>query len=67
MTATDSQVRIAMRERKDRVKVRRQAAAKANLGTRKTVSKYEKAVIHHSIIIEFRRDIKSMRKWRRNG
>lgn len=42
MTATDAQVRIAMRERK-KGKNQQQAAAKANLGSRKTVSKYEKA------------------------
>lgn len=42
MTATDAQVRIAMRERK-MGKNQQQAAAKANLSSRKTVSKYEKA------------------------
>ena len=42
MTATDAQVRIAMRERK-MGKSQEQAAAKANLSSRKTVSKYEKA------------------------
>ena len=42
MTATDTQVRIAMRERK-MGKSQQQAAAKANLSSRKTVSKYEKA------------------------
>ncbi len=42
MTATDVQVRIAMRERK-MGKSQQQAAAKANLSSRKTVSKYEKA------------------------
>ena len=42
MTATDAQVRIAMRERK-MGKSQQQAAAKANLSSRKTVSKYEKA------------------------
>lgn len=42
MTATDAQVRIVMRERK-MGKTQEQAAAKANLGSRKTVSKYEKA------------------------
>lgn len=41
MTATDAQVRIAMRERK-MGKSQEQAAAKANLSSRKTVSKYEK-------------------------
>jgi hypothetical protein len=42
MTATDAQVRIAMCERK-KGKNQTQAAAKANLYSRKTVSKYEKA------------------------
>jgi transcriptional regulator with XRE-family HTH domain len=42
MTATDAQVRIAMRERK-KGKTQEQAAAKANLGSRKTVSKYEQS------------------------
>lgn len=42
MTATDTQVRILMRERR-RGKTQEQAAAKANLGSRKTVAKYEKA------------------------
>jgi hypothetical protein len=42
MTATDAQVRIAMRERK-KGKNQEQAAAKANLHSRKTVSKYEKS------------------------
>ncbi len=42
MTATDVQVRIAMRERK-MGKSQQRAAAKANLSSRKTVSKYEKA------------------------
>ena len=41
MTATDAQVRIAMRERK-KGKNQEQAAAKANLRSRKTVNKYEK-------------------------
>jgi len=41
MTTTDAQVRIAMRERK-KGKSQEQAAAKANLCSRKTVSKYEK-------------------------
>ena len=40
MTATDTQVRIAMRERA-RGKTREQAAAKANLRSRQTVAKYE--------------------------
>jgi hypothetical protein len=42
MTATDAQVRIAMRERK-KGKTQEQAAAKANLRSRKTVSKYEQS------------------------
>mgnify|MGYP001252704432 FL=1 len=42
MTATDAQVRIAMRERK-KGKNQEQAAAKANLHSRKTVSKYEQS------------------------
>ena len=41
MTATDAQVRILMRERKSG-KTQEQAAAKANLRSRKTVAKYEK-------------------------
>lgn len=41
MTAKDQQVRIAMRERK-KGKSQTQAAATANLGSRKTVSKYER-------------------------
>ena len=41
MTATDVQVRIVMRERK-KGKTQEQAAATANLRSRKTVSKYEK-------------------------
>ena len=41
MTATDAQVRILMRERR-RGKTQEQAAAKANLRSRKTVSRYEK-------------------------
>lgn len=41
MTATDAQVRIALRERQ-RGKTQQQAAAKANLLSRKTVAKYEK-------------------------
>ncbi len=40
MTATDAQVRIIMRER-SRGKTQEQAAAKANLKSRKTVQKYE--------------------------
>jgi len=41
MTATDAQVRILMRERR-RGKTQEQAAAKANLRSRKTVASYEK-------------------------
>ncbi len=41
MTATDAQVRIAMRTRK-KGKNQEQAAAKANLRSRKTIGKYEK-------------------------
>lgn len=41
MTATDSQVRILMKERRQG-KTQEQAAAKANLKDRKTVSKYER-------------------------
>lgn len=41
MTATEAQVRILMRERKSG-KSQEQAAAKANLRSRKTVAKYEK-------------------------
>ena len=41
MTATDIQVRIAMRER-SRGKTQEQAGAKANVKSRKTVAKYEK-------------------------
>ena len=41
MTATDAQVRIVMRERR-KGKSQEQAAAKANLDSRKTVWKYEK-------------------------
>lgn len=40
MTATDAQVRILMRERK-KGRTQEQAAAKANLKSRKTVGKYE--------------------------
>lgn len=40
MTATDTQVRILMRERR-RGKTQEQAAAKANIGSRRTVAKYE--------------------------
>ena len=40
MTATDSQVRIIMRER-NKGKTQEQAAAKANIRSRKTVRKYE--------------------------
>jgi len=41
MTATDAQVRIIMRERR-KGKTQEQAAAKANIDSRKTVRKYEK-------------------------
>ncbi len=41
MTATDAQVRIIMRER-EKGRSQEQAAASANLSSRKTVSKYEK-------------------------
>ena len=41
MTATDAQVRILMRERK-KGRTQEQAAAKANLRSRKTVAKYER-------------------------
>lgn len=42
MTATDAQVRLLMKER-NRGKTQEQAAVKANLRSRKTVAKYEKA------------------------
>lgn len=42
MTATDAQVRIAMNERR-KGRTQQQAAAKANLSSRETVAKYEKA------------------------
>ena len=41
MTATDAQVRLIMNERA-RGKTQEQAAAKANIGSRKTVWKYER-------------------------
>jgi hypothetical protein len=41
MTATDAQVRIIMRER-EKGRTQEQAAASANLSSRKTVSRYEK-------------------------
>jgi len=41
MTATDAQVRIIMRERQ-RGRTQEQAAASANLRSRKTVAKYER-------------------------
>jgi hypothetical protein len=41
MTATDAQVRIVMRER-EKGRTQEQAAAKANLQSRKTVAKYER-------------------------
>ena len=40
MTATDAQVRIIMRERR-KGRTQEQAAAKANIGSRRTVRKYE--------------------------
>lgn len=40
MTATDAQVRIIMRERR-KGRTQEQAAAKANINSRKTVRKYE--------------------------
>ena len=40
MTATDAQVRIVMRERQ-KGRTQEQAAAKANLRSRRTVRKYE--------------------------
>jgi hypothetical protein len=40
MTATDAQVRLIMRERR-KGRTQEQAAVKANLRSRKTVSKYE--------------------------
>ncbi|MBT7075318.1 MAG: IS21 family transposase, partial [Anaerolineae bacterium] len=42
MTATDAQVRLLMKER-NKGKTQEQAAAKANLRSRKTVAKYEKS------------------------
>jgi len=48
MTATDAQVRIAMCTRKQG-KNQEQAAAKANLRSRKTVGKYEKLGLLPSI------------------
>ncbi|HUS84704.1 MAG TPA: hypothetical protein VMX56_06135, partial [Anaerolineales bacterium] len=41
MTATNAQVRIMMRERK-KDRTQEQAAASANMRSRKTVAKYEK-------------------------
>lgn len=41
MTATDAQVRLIMKERREG-KTQEQAAVKANLHSRKTVAKYEK-------------------------
>jgi len=41
MTATDAQVRIIMRERQ-KGRTQEQAAASANLRSRKTVAKYER-------------------------
>ena len=40
MTATDAQVRLIMKERSNG-KTQEQAAVKANIGSRKTVRKYE--------------------------
>jgi transcriptional regulator with XRE-family HTH domain len=40
MTATDAQVRLLMKER-SKGKTQEQAAVKANIGSRKTVRKYE--------------------------
>ena len=40
MTATDTQVRIIMRER-NQGRTQEQAAAKANMHSRKTVAKYQ--------------------------
>ena len=42
MTCTDAQVRLMMRERR-KGRTQEQAAAKANINSRKTVAKYEKA------------------------
>ena len=56
MTATDAQVRIAMRERK-KGKNQEQAAAKANLRSRKTIRKYEK-LEHLSLISRKRKGTK---------
>ena len=42
MTCTDAQVRLMMRERK-KGRSQEQAAAKANINSRKTVTKYEQA------------------------
>jgi len=42
MTCTDAQVRLIMRERR-KGRTQEQAAAKANINSRKTVAKYEKA------------------------
>lgn len=56
MTATDAQVRILMRERKSG-KTQEQAAAKANLRSRKTVAKYEK-------LEEYPSELKAPRQYR---
>ena len=42
MTCTDAQVRLIMRERR-KGRTQAQAAAKANINSRKTAAKYEKA------------------------
>ena len=42
MTCTDAQVRLMMRERR-KGRTQEQAAAKANINSRKTVAKYEQA------------------------
>ena len=42
MTCTDAQVRLIMRERR-KGRTQEQAAAKANINSRKTVAKYEQA------------------------
>ena len=49
MTATDAQVRILMRERK-KGRTQEQAAAKANLRSRKTVAKYEELGLLPSLL-----------------
>ena len=56
MTATDTQVRIIMRERR-KGKTQEQAAAKANLNSRKTVRKYER-------LVELPGELKKAREYR---